>query len=84
MGDKFDDKMTYVETVTEAEMFSWDQSAEDDDEDGTDGQLEFDYITDLLHSSHLTTAKFWSHTYCSFHRVIKVLSSFSPCVLLLL
>jgi hypothetical protein len=32
LEDDFDDKKIYVETVTEAEMFSWDQLVEDDDD----------------------------------------------------
>jgi hAT family C-terminal dimerisation region len=41
LEDGFDDEKTYVETVIEAEMFSWDQLVEDDeDKDGIDDSID--------------------------------------------
>ena len=39
--DGFKDEKTYMETVTEAEMFSWDQLVEDDeDEDSAENGID--------------------------------------------
>ena len=41
LEDGFDDEKTYVETVIEAEMFSWNQLVEDDeDKDGIDDSID--------------------------------------------
>lgn len=43
LEDGFDDKKTYIEIVTEAEMFSWDQLVEDN-EDGDDADDSIDEL----------------------------------------
>ena len=41
LEDGLDDEKTYVETVIEAKMFSWDQLVEDDeDKDGIDDSID--------------------------------------------
>jgi hypothetical protein len=41
LGDGFDDEKTYMETVTKAEMFSWDQLVEDnEDKDSNDNGID--------------------------------------------
>jgi hypothetical protein len=36
----FDDEKSYTETVTEGEMFSWDQLVEDEDDNSTDDGMD--------------------------------------------
>jgi hypothetical protein len=40
LGDGFDDEKSYTETVTEGEMFSWDQLVEDEDNNGTNNGMD--------------------------------------------